>query len=43
MVMELSIETIPASSIAYFRSIGEYGSRQNKEAMEGLKENKTIF
>ncbi|WP_078394764.1 AraC family transcriptional regulator [Shouchella patagoniensis] len=35
--MELSIETIPASRIAYFRSIGEYGSRQNKEAMESLK------
>ncbi|WP_054709461.1 GyrI-like domain-containing protein [Bacillus sp. JCM 19041] len=35
--MKLSIETIAESRIAYFRSLGEYGGRQNKEAMEELK------
>jgi len=35
--MKMTIEELPASRIAYFRNIGEYGEKQNKELMESFK------
>ncbi|HWI50153.1 MAG TPA: GyrI-like domain-containing protein [Rummeliibacillus sp.] len=35
--MKITIEELPESRIAYFRSVGEYGERQNKELMESFK------
>ena len=35
--MKITIEEIPESRIAYFRSVGEYGEKQNKELMESFK------
>ncbi|WP_107839153.1 AraC family transcriptional regulator [Metasolibacillus meyeri] len=36
--MNITIEELPASRIAYFRSVGEYGGEKNKELMEAFKE-----
>ncbi len=36
--MKMTIEEIAESKIAYFRSVGEYGGKQNKERMESFKE-----
>lgn len=33
----MTIEEIPESRIAYFRNVGEYGEKQNKELMESFK------
>ncbi|MFP5165698.1 AraC family transcriptional regulator [Bacillus halotolerans] len=35
--MKITIEELPESRIAYFRNIGEYGEKQNKELMENFK------
>ena len=35
--MTITIEQLPKSRIAYFRSVGEYGEKQNKELMESFK------
>lgn len=35
--MNITIEELPESRIAYFRNIGEYGGKQNKELMESFK------
>ncbi len=35
--MKMTIEEIPESRIAYFRNVGEYGEKQNKELMESFK------
>lgn len=35
--MKITIEEIPESRIAYFRNVGEYGEKQNKELMEFFK------
>ncbi|MFJ7738848.1 GyrI-like domain-containing protein [Lysinibacillus sp. NPDC097287] len=35
--MKITIEEIPESRIAYFRNVGEYGEKQNKELMETFK------
>ena len=35
--MKINIEEIPESRIAYFRNVGEYGEKQNKELMESFK------
>lgn len=35
--MNITIEEIPKSRIAYFRNVGEYGEKQNKELMESFK------
>ncbi len=35
--MEMTIEELPESKIAYFRNVGEYGGEQNKELMESFK------
>lgn len=35
--MKITIEEIPESRIAYFRSVGEYGEKQNQELMESFK------
>lgn len=35
--MEWTIETLSSTGLAYFRSIGEYGSAQNKAIMEEAK------
>ncbi|NTU26645.1 transcriptional regulator [Bacillus tequilensis] len=35
--MKITIEELPESRIAYFRNIGEYGDKQNKELMETFK------
>ena len=35
--MKITIEELPESKIAYFRNIGEYGEKQNKELMESFK------
>ncbi|CAI8783147.1 hypothetical protein EMIT0133MI5_20112 [Bacillus velezensis] len=32
--VNITIEELPESKIAYFRNIGEYGGKQNKELME---------
>ena len=36
--MTIKIEQLPESRIAYFRSVGEYGEKQNKELMESFKQ-----
>ncbi|MGE6632151.1 AraC family transcriptional regulator [Bacillus sp. NPDC077027] len=36
--MKITIEELPESRIAYFRNVGEYGEKQNKELMEAFKE-----
>ncbi|MCZ4248973.1 GyrI-like domain-containing protein [Bacillus amyloliquefaciens] len=35
--MKITIEELPESRIAYFRHVGEYGEKQNKELMESFK------
>lgn len=35
--MKITIEELPESRIAYFRNVGEYGGKQNKELMESFK------
>ncbi|MGR2788690.1 AraC family transcriptional regulator [Bacillus subtilis] len=35
--MKITIEELPESRIAYFRNVGEYGEKQNKELMETFK------
>ncbi|MGG0658239.1 AraC family transcriptional regulator [Rummeliibacillus pycnus] len=35
--MKITIEELPESRIAYLRSVGEYGGKQNKELMESFK------
>ncbi|KMM51919.1 transcriptional regulator [Bacillus glycinifermentans] len=35
--MKITIEELPESRIAYFRDVGEYGEKQNKELMETFK------
>ncbi|RDW17252.1 AraC family transcriptional regulator [Oceanobacillus chungangensis] len=35
--MKINIEEIPESRIAYFRNVGEYGEKQNKELMQSFK------
>ena len=35
--MKITIEQLPSSRIAYFRNVGEYGEKQNKELMESFK------
>ncbi|QTD41909.1 GyrI-like domain-containing protein [Sporosarcina sp. Te-1] len=35
--MNLTIEELPNSKIAFFRKVGEYGEVQNKELMESFK------
>lgn len=35
--MNITIEELPESRIAYFRNVGEYGEKQNKELMETFK------
>nr|WP_241688059.1 GyrI-like domain-containing protein [Bacillus velezensis] len=35
--MDITIEELPESRIAYFRNVGEYGGKQNKELMESFK------
>ncbi len=35
--MNITIEELPESRIAYFRNVGEYGGKQNKELMESFK------
>ena len=35
--MTITIEQLPESRIAYFRNVGEYGEKQNKELMESFK------
>ncbi len=35
--MQLTIEKLPESRIAFFRNVGEYGEKQNKELMEAFK------
>lgn len=35
--MKITIEELAESKIAYFRNIGEYGVKQNKELMESFK------
>lgn len=35
--MKITIEELPESRIAYFRNVGEYGEKQNKELMESFK------
>ena len=35
--MTITIEQLPESRIAYFRNIGPYGEKQNKELMESFK------
>ncbi|AYV67939.1 transcriptional regulator [Niallia circulans] len=35
--MNITIEEIPKSRIAFFRNVGEYGEKQNKELMESFK------
>ncbi|SDC58489.1 DNA gyrase inhibitor GyrI [Terribacillus halophilus] len=35
--MKTKIEELPESRIAYFRNIGEYGEKQNKQLMESFK------
>lgn len=35
--MKITIEELPESKIAYFRNVGEYGEKQNKELMESFK------
>ena len=36
--MTITIEQLPESRIAYFRSVGAYGEKQNKELMESFKQ-----
>lgn len=35
--VKITIEELPESRIAYFRHVGEYGEKQNKELMESFK------
>ncbi|WP_045513343.1 AraC family transcriptional regulator [Bacillus amyloliquefaciens] len=35
--MKITIEELSESRIAYFRNVGEYGEKQNKEVMETFK------
>ncbi|MBU0445565.1 transcriptional regulator [Bacillus velezensis] len=35
--MKITIEELPETRIAYFRNVGEYGEKQNKELMETFK------
>lgn len=35
--MQMKIEQLPESRIAYFRNIGEYGTKSNKQMMESFK------
>ncbi|MCY7830339.1 GyrI-like domain-containing protein [Bacillus spizizenii] len=35
--MKITTEELPESRIAYFRNVGEYGGKQNKELMESFK------
>ncbi len=35
--MNITIEELLESRIAYFRNVGEYGGKQNKELMESFK------
>lgn len=35
--MKITIEELPESKIAYFRNVGGYGKKQNKELMESFK------
>ncbi|MGE7185508.1 AraC family transcriptional regulator [Peribacillus sp. NPDC006672] len=35
--MKITIEELSESRIAYFRNVGEYGEKQNKELMESFK------
>ncbi|MFD1206243.1 GyrI-like domain-containing protein [Sporosarcina contaminans] len=35
--MKLTIEELPKSRVAYFRNVGEYGEKENKELMESFK------
>lgn len=35
--MTMTIEYLPESRIAYFRNVGEYGEKQNKQLMEAFK------
>lgn len=35
--MTITIEYLPESRIAYFRNVGEYGEKQNKQLMESFK------
>ncbi|GAA0132648.1 hypothetical protein BavelB3_32270 [Bacillus velezensis] len=35
--MNITIEELPESRIAYFRNVREYGGKQNKELMESFK------
>ncbi|WP_426983062.1 AraC family transcriptional regulator [Bacillus cabrialesii] len=35
--MNITIEELSESRIAYFRNVGEYGEKQNKEVMETFK------
>lgn len=35
--MNITIEELPKLRIAYFRNVGEYGEKQNKELMESFK------
>lgn len=35
--MKITIEELPELRIAYFRNVGEYGGKQNKELMESFK------
>ncbi|ATP39964.1 transcriptional regulator [Solibacillus sp. R5-41] len=35
--MKITFEELPESRIAYFRNVGEYGEKQNKELMESFK------
>lgn len=35
--MKITIEELPEAKIAYFRNVGEYGEKQNKELMESFK------
>lgn len=36
--MKITIEELAQSKIAFFRNVGEYGEKQNKELMEAFKQ-----
>jgi hypothetical protein len=35
--MKVTIEELPKLRVAYFRNVGEYGEKQNKEQLESFK------
>lgn len=37
-MMKITIEELAESRIAFFRNVGEYGEKQNKELMESFKQ-----